>query len=398
MRRERLYAWLRENPTVLDTVGALAAAIVLAYYYRWYAFDSRQFALSMALLLPLSLRRRWPAGVFAVVTGAAFLQWALAVPLMPSDVGLLIALYTVAAYGSRVESWVALGVGLVGSVLAVQRYWLPYSTPGADVLVVLGLFAGVVLAAWASGDLRRTRLLYIETLRGRADQLERERDRETRLATAAERARIAREMHDVVAHGLSVIIVQADGARYAAGEDASVATSALETISATGRQALTEMRRMLGLLRAAEGGPVPAEPGGLEPQPGLDQVESLVAHVRGTGLPVELTVRGDVRPLPTLVELTAYRAVQEALTNVLKHAGPASQAWVVLSYDDDELEVQVSDDGRGAAVSADGPGHGLAGMRERVEVSGGRMRAGPRPGGGFEVLVRLPSPVEVAGR
>ena len=140
-------------------------------------------------------------------------------------------------------------------------------------------------------------------------------------------------MHDVVAHGLSVIIVQADGARYAAAKNPAAATGALETISSTGRQALTEMRRMLGLLRAAEDAPAQTGADGLEPQPGLDQVESLVAQVRDTGLPVELTRRGEPRPLPTLVELTAYRAIQESLTNVLKHAGPASQAWVVLSYE-----------------------------------------------------------------
>ena len=395
MRRERLYAWLRENPTAVDSAGALAAAFVLAYFWR-APTGSPDFVLGVAQMLPLALRRVWPAGVFVVVSAAALLQWGLDIALFPSNIGLLVALYTVAAYGSRLESWVALGVGLSGALLAVQRYWLPYSTPTSGVLVVIGFFAGAVLAAWTSGDLRRTRLLHLEALRDRADQLERERGQETRLAAVAERARIAREMHDVVAHGLSVIIVQADGARYAAAQDPAAATGALETISSTGRQALTEMRRMLGLLRAAENGPTATGPDALEPQPGLDQLESLIAHVRGTGLPVELDVRGQARPLPTLVELTAYRAVQEGLTNVLKHGGPASRAWVVLSYDTDELEVQVTDDGRGSAAAGDGQGHGLAGMRERVEVSGGRMRAGPRPGGGFEVLVRLPFPVELA--
>lgn len=397
MRRERLDTWLRENPTVVDSAGALAAAFVLTYFWRAPP-GSPDFVLGFAQMLPLGLRRIWPAGVFAVVSSAALVQWALEIPLFPSNIGLLVALYTVAAYGSRLESWAALAVGLLGALLAVQRYWLPYSTPTSGVLVVIGFFGGVVLAAWTSGDLRRTRLLHMDALRDRADQLERGRDQETRLATVAERARIAREMHDVVAHGLSVIIVQADGARYAASQDPAAATGALETISSTGRQALTEMRRMLGLLRAAEDTPGAAGAAGLEPQPGLDQLAALVAHVRGTGQQVELEVRGEPRPLPTLVELTAYRAVQEALTNVLKHAGPASSAWVIITYGSDELEVQVSDDGRGSAAAEDGQGHGLAGMRERVEVSGGRMRAGARPGGGFEVLVRLPFPAEVSGR
>ena len=397
MRRERLYLWLREHPVVVDVFGALVAVAATGVVLGGIRGEE-SFVLGLAQVLPLALRRVWPAAVFAVVSSAALLQWAFAVWLMPANFGLLVALYTVAAYGSRLESRIALGVGLVGSVLAVQRYWLPSSSPRTDVVVVLGLFAGVVLAAWTSGDLRRTRLLHLDALRERADQLERERDRETRLATAAERARIAREMHDVVAHGLSVMIVQADGARYAAPQDPAAATGALETISRTGREALTEMRRMLGLLRAAEGDPGLTGSDGLEPQPGIDQVDSLIEHVRATGVPVELTIRGDARPLPALVELTAYRSVQEGLTNVLKHGGPASRAWVVLSYEADELEVQVTDDGRGLAAAGDGRGHGLAGMRERVEVSGGLMRAGPRPGGGFEVLVRLPCPAEVPRR
>ena len=398
VRRERLYAWVREHPVAVDTCGALVAFAVLTVYLGGFRSADESLVLGVVQVLPLALRRVWPIGVFAVVATAALVQWALEVWLMPANVGLLVALYTVAAYGSRLESRIALGVGLVGSALAVQRYWLPTATPRTGAVVVLGLFAGVVLAAWTSGDLRRTRLLHVETLRERAVQLERERDRETRLATAAERARIAREMHDVVAHGLSVIVVQADGARYAAAQNPAAATGALETISSTGREALTEMRRMLGLLRATEESGAPTELDGLEPQPGLAQVEALVAQVRDAGLAVTLTVDGAARALPHLVELTAYRAVQESLTNVLKHAGPSAQAWVALSYDGDGLEVRVSDDGRGSAAAGDGRGHGLAGMRERIAVSGGRLRAGPRPGGGFEVLVRLPASTESVGR
>ena len=396
VRRERLYAWVREHPTAVDGAAVLAVVVVVTVvgYFNPYGAGDRAFVLGLAQILPLAFRRTWPTPVFAVVSAAALTQWALDIFLMPANLGLLVALYSVAAYGSRVASWAALAVALGGSVLAVQRYWLRYTTPDVDLLVVLGLFAGVVLAAWTSGDLRRTRLLHVESLRARAEQLERERDRETRLATAAERARVAREMHDVVAHGLSVIIVQADGARYAADRDPAAATTALETISNTGREALTEMRRMLGLLRAAEE-VLPADVDAREPQPGLDQLPGLVDQVRGTGLPVELSVRGDARRLPPLVELTAYRTVQEGLTNVLKHAGPGSRAWVVVTYDADEMEVQVTDDGRGSAAAGDGAGYGLAGMRERVAVSGGRMRAGPRAGGGYEVVVRLPCPAAV---
>ena len=219
-----------------------------------------------------------------------------------------------------------------------------------------------------------------------AQLLELERDQEMRLAAATERARIARELHDVVAHSLSVVIAQADGGRYAGRTDPEAATGALEAIAATGRQALTDMRSLLGVLR---------EGGGEEyaPQPDVAAIPALVEDVRGSGLDVDLIVEGEPQPLAAGPQLAAYRIVQESLTNVLKHAGPASRAWVRLQWRPDALELSVLDDGRGASaamVDSDGDGQGLRGMRERAQLHRGRLEAGPRHGGGFGVHAALP--------
>jgi signal transduction histidine kinase len=241
-----------------------------------------------------------------------------------------------------------------------------------------------VVAAWALGNLRRARVQRLAALEERARLLELERDQEMRLAAQTERARIARELHDVVAHSLSVVIAQADGGRYAGKDDPAAATGALEAIAATGRQALTDMRALLGVLR---------EGGGQEyaPQPDVGAVPALVEDVRVSGLDVDLIVEGAPRPMPAGPQLAAYRIVQESLTNVLKHAGPAARAWVRLHWRDDALELSVLDDGRGAgAPDGDGNGQGLTGMHERARLHGGRLEAGPRAGGGFGVHAALP--------
>ncbi|MQA36419.1 sensor histidine kinase, partial [Modestobacter roseus] len=214
-----------------------------------------------------------------------------------------------------------------------------------------------VVAAWALGDLRRARVLRIAGLEERARLLEMEHQQEMRLAAQAERARIAREMHDVVAHSLSVVIAQADGGRYAGQADPAAATEALEQISATGRQALTDMRTLLGVLREGDGQE-------FAPQPDVAAIDHLVADVGASGLDVDLLVEGSPQPMPTGAQLAAYRIVQESLTNVLKHAGPAGKAWVRLHWRPDSLELSVLDDGRGAAAAiavSDGQGQGLLG-------------------------------------
>ena len=216
------------------------------------------------------------------------------------------------------------------------------------------------------------------------ERLARDTEAERALAAADERARIAREMHDVVAHTLSVVVAQADGGRFASSQDPAAGTRALETIAEVSRAALAEMRALLGLLRDAD------DEVALGPQPSLDDIPSLVAATRDGGLDVSYVTTGTPRPLPIGAGLAAYRIVQEALTNVLRHAGPGPQAYVQLTWEADALMVAVSDDGRGAAARDDGAGHGIAGMRERAAVFGGTLTAGPRAGGGFLVRARLP--------
>nr|WP_281353563.1 sensor histidine kinase [Phytoactinopolyspora mesophila] len=226
-------------------------------------------------------------------------------------------------------------------------------------------------------------------MREHAHRLEVEREQEARLAAADERARIAREMHDVVAHSLSVVIAQADGGRYAANDDPKAAVRACTTISQTGRSALTEMRRLLGVLRT-EDGDVRA------PAPGLANLDDLVAGIQDSGLPVRFTTTGTVRPVSSGIELAIYRIVQEALTNVLKHAGPDATAEVRLDWTPAGLLLSITDDGRGAAADsslrneAAGAGNGIPGMSERAALYGGKLQAGPVLGGGFVVRARIP--------
>jgi signal transduction histidine kinase len=247
----------------------------------------------------------------------------------------------------------------------------------------------VVFGVWAFGERRRTRGLYVAQLEERAAQLERDRDREAKLAVSNERTRIAREIHDVVAHGLSIMIVQADGGLYAADQSPEAAKKALATIGDTGRASLTEMRKMLGLLKQDEQHEL--DPNQPRPQPGVSSLPELIENVREAGLPVEYEITGRPRELPALLGLTAYRIVQEGLTNTLKHAGPGARTCVTLDFGSEMLTVVVTDDGRGGGVApSTDPGHGLVGMRQRASVSGGTVSAGPKAGGGYEVVAKLP--------
>jgi signal transduction histidine kinase len=252
---------------------------------------------------------------------------------------------------------------------------------------MFAVFCLPALTAWLLGDMMRWRRGFYAALEERAARLERERDAQAQIAAAAERARIARELHDVVAHNVSVMVVQADGASYALDADPERARQALGAIAATGRQALAEMRSLLGVLRSA--GDITAE---LEPQPGIEQLTGLLEQARASGLLVSFTVEGVPRPLPPSAALTAYRVVQESLTNARKHGGPTVTAAVTLRFCEDGVAVTVTDDGKGTADPADGLGHGLIGMRERVELFGGTVSAGPRPGGGYRVAATLPVP------
>jgi signal transduction histidine kinase len=248
----------------------------------------------------------------------------------------------------------------------------------------------VVAAALGLGLYTGARRALLAELRERAARLERERDQQGELAAVTERARIAREMHDIVAHHLTVMVALSDGAAAAAPSDPARSADAMRAVSATGRQALSETRRLLGVLRepvdAETGDPVTAR----QPVPGLGDLDGLLDGVRAAGLPVSYEVRGTAEVLPPTVQATVYRLVQEALTNTLKHGGPAARAVVRIEYRDDEVALDVVDDGAGATAPVPaGVGRGLAGMRERVHAFGGEVQSGPRTAGGWQVHARL---------
>jgi signal transduction histidine kinase len=332
------------------------------------------------LCAPLVLRRRYPVPVFAFQCLVAFGQW-LHGSVQVADAALLVGLYTVAAHCPRRWALAAAGALEIGVGLAVLRWW--ENARGIPTLVLL---SGMVTAAFVLGVNLRTRRAYLASLEDRARRAEHERDQQSRIAAAGERARIAREMHDIVAHNLSVMIALADGAAFAARTGSPQAESAARQVSETGRQALAEMHRLLGVLREDTGTDVSRAP-----QPGIEQLDDLVAQVRAAGLATSLTVSGQPFPLPTTAQLAIYRVVQEALTNVLKHADTPTGVRVLLSYDDPTVRLQIVDDGRspGTAVREPSAGHGLAGMRERAAMFGGEVSAGPAPGGGWQVAVRL---------
>jgi signal transduction histidine kinase len=301
-------------------------------------------------------------------------------PTVP--IGVVVSLYTVAAHCERsvaVRAALVTAATLPWAILAAADFHLD------SALLPLALTA----AAWMVGDYLRTRRAYLSELEAKAARLERERDEEARRAVAQEQARIARELHDVISHNVSVMVVQAAAGADVFDAQPARARTALGSIEATGREALSELRRLLGVIKTDDADESRA------PQPGLEGLEALLEHIRSAGLAVELTVEGRRAPLPPGLDLAAYRIVQEALTNTLKHAG-ASRAGVTVRYGASELAVDVLDDGRGRAANGTASGgHGLVGMRERVALYGGHVRAGPRSEGGFLVSARFPlSPEE----
>ncbi|MER7620800.1 sensor histidine kinase [Streptomyces sp. NPDC126503] len=394
---QRLYDFLRRHPTGVDTFWAVVLfGLSLLWVGSTYPSVDRPAAYGVVAALfslVVALRRRAPEKmlVLAVVLGVAQLAFGI-VPFM-ADFAMLVIIYTVAAHdGPRWASRLALLGGLSAATLSQLRWPVDNPASGAAQIFFTVIMTVPFALAWVLGDSLRTRRAYFAQLEERAFRLEQEREAQAKVAVAAERARIARELHDVVAHNVSVMVVQADGAAYVMDSSPETAKQALETISTTGRQALAEMRRLLGILRTGEH----QEAGEYVPQPDVRQIEDLVEQVRGAGLTVDFTVEGTPRPLPSGVELTAYRIVQEALTNTRKHGGPDAGASVRLVYFDDGLGLLVEDDGRGAPQEmyedggADGRGHGLIGMRERVGMVGGTLDAGPRPGGGFRISALLP--------
>ncbi|MBS2966108.1 hypothetical protein KGA66_23890 [Actinocrinis puniceicyclus] len=382
----RVYVWLQQHPTLVD--GVMAAMLV--FFGAISVLERNAFVASVAGVFigaPLLFRRRYPVLTYwAVVFFGAF-QALLGDRPTLSDLAVPMAVYALAAYRVRRISLIGLGVGLIGVVIALE-HWIT-GAPRTHIssyawVFVYGVFAAPLIIAWVLGDSMRYRRAYYLDLEDKARRLERERDQQAQIGAAAERARIARELHDVVAHHVSVMVVQAEGATYALDGSPQTARRALGTIAETGRSALAEMRRLIGVLRAEDNTADRA------PQPGVDQLEDLLEQVRAAGLAVDFTVEGVPVPLPQGMALAAYRIVQESLTNTRKHGGPHVSAQVSLHYGEDELRMLVRDDGRGATALTDGQGNGVIGMKERVAMYGGALNAGPRHEGGYEVEAVLP--------
>ncbi len=338
-------------------------------------------ALQAGLLLPLLWRRRRPLAAFGAVWAVFVLQWSLDVALR-ADVALFIALYSLALHGRLRQLPWACGAGAAGMALVAVRV-----SPAVSVWDALFFLLSTATAALALGLVVRIRRAQLAGLRDRAARLEIERDQRSRLAAATERARVAREMHDIVGHNLSVIITLADAGAYATDTAPERGKEALHLIGDTGRQALGELRRVLGVLREAADGP-PGAPE-LSPQPGIADIGALCEGVRAAGLDIVYRSAGDVDALDDGVQLTAYRIAQEALTNTLKHAGAGTRARLSIAVEDTRLTIRVQD--TGPAVRPGPPneeGQGLVGMRERAALYGGTVSAGPA-GGGWRVAVCL---------
>jgi signal transduction histidine kinase len=377
--------WRSVQPLVDWFVAAALAAMGLADAIRTHYATPEWAAvlLVLFLFLPLGVRRRYPVAVFAlVITCSLVLKIALGHPADATHYGLevflawLIAGYSVGAYAEGRPYRYAIVFGLAAT--AVWWIWSYANGVGDQNTLPSTLFTAV---AWVAGRAMRRRQQTISVLGDRAAQLEREREERVRQLVTEERARIARELHDVVAHSVSVMVVQAQaGPRLLA--EPEQAAGAFTSIEASGREALVELRRLLGILRTDKDLSI-------GPQPGLSSLQGLVEQVRDADVPVTLRVEGDAIPLPPGLDLSAYRIVQEALTNTIKHAGPA-RADVTIRYGASAIEVEIVDDGRGESQSVNGSGHGLIGMRERAALYGGELEAGPRPGGGYAVRARLP--------
>jgi signal transduction histidine kinase len=333
----------------------------------------------VAVVVPIVFRRKYPITAAYLTAGVGIAHTLLEIGVA-SMFTTCIALYTLVAYVGRRAALLFLAVNEVISL--VQTPWqIPEQWITTLIVVNLSL-----AFSWALGEFVGARRAYHAELEQRLRLLETERDQQARIAVAEERARIARELHDVVAHAVSVMVVQADGAAYAVQTQPELAERAVKTIASTGRDALTELRRLLGVLRSEDTGSERT------PQPGTQSLSELAGRVRAVGLPVQLDIVGNVDDLPAGVGLGIYRIVQEALTNSLKHAGPGTSATVRVERNGDRVELSIVDNGRRSSRSLVGVsgGNGLIGMRERALVFGGTLEAGPRSGGGWQVTASLP--------
>jgi signal transduction histidine kinase len=375
------------DPWMLDRLLALAFAVAaeieILISDRFTPENVLTQLSVVALSLPLAWRRRSPIAATVGVMAAVVIGSASSVdPLGTSIVAGLVAVWSAARHTDRPTAQGSLAIALVG-------FWTAALMPpnvAAGYVLGDGVWAsGLTLGTWGLGRALRNRRLLALTLADRADRLERDQEERARLAVADERSRIARELHDIVAHNVSTMVVQAGAGRRVVVRDPSRAGEAFASIENAGRQALAEMRRLLGILRTDSEGLA------LAPQPSLAHLDDLLDRVRETGLPVELTVVGEPHQLPAGIDVSAYRIIQEGLTNTIKHAGQA-RAEVVVRYGERDLGLEVVDDGRGSDGVANGGrgGHGLVGMRERVTLYGGSLETGSLREGGYAVRARLP--------
>ena len=390
-RRESGERWT-PLPTVLThprMADAVVLATVLTFAIGHDIFDPPDhpvwlcLLVDLALALPLIFRHGRPMLTFLAVSAIALAQWGIGL-LVTGDIAVLAALYAVGVYERRWRN-VALAavIAELGVVMAVTRW-----SVREQWLTGIILSTGTVTASWVLGRYVRTHRAYVASVLERAATAERQRDQQAHIAMADERARISREMHDIVAHSLSVMIALGDGAAISMDAEPETARAGMRQSSALGRQALGELRRVLATGHDTD-------EAALVPQPGIADLDDLVAKVRSAGLPVDLVVVGRSQPLPPGAQLTIYRMVQEALTNVLKHAPAATRTSVLLRYLDDAIELEVENDDPGPRGPASGPevvrslGSGLTGMRERAAVFGGTVEAAPRRGGGWRVASQL---------
>lgn len=333
----------------------------------------------LALAALVVARRRWPLAAILALAVVLVVQEAAHGRLTQHSVGALAAIavifYAAGAFLAEARAWRALALGLLGIVAVVM-----IAEPSVSAMIFPVAF--LALLPWSLGRIVRERQAGERAERDRVEHLDAERDQRTVSAAFGERARIARELHDVIAHSVSVMVIQAGGARTVMASDPDAAAASLASVERAGRDALAEMRRLLGVL--AEDG----DPRELAPQPGLADVEQLVMRTRAAGLPAELQVEGEAVPLGAALDLCAYRIVQEALTNTIKHAGPA-RATVSVCWTPAVLQLEVLDNGRGQAGGGAAGGHGIVGMRERAALHAGSVQAGPVHGG-FAVRARLP--------
>lgn len=367
----------------LDALVGLALAIEIELQVWLNGTGVRSALGGVVVSLAVAFRRRWSVqGVVVVLAimavqaalGVARLNHANSVALIP---GLLLLFYGLGAFASERNSLWTLGLALV--VVSVNTA----TKPGADVGTLLGTGLLAILLPWALGRMLRRRAAREHEYREIVERLDAGRELHAREAACGERARIARELHDVIAHSVSVMVIQAGAARMVMDREAEQAETSLRAVERAGREALAEMRRLLGVVDGEQ------DLRALAPQPGLADLGELLSRTRASGLATDLLVDGEPAAVSPALDLCAYRIVQEALTNAIKHAGPAS-AEVRLRWAEDALELEISDDGRGPAARDDCGGHGIAGMGERAALHGGSIYAGASAGGGFTVRARLP--------